>query len=249
MSSPAPPRTPVPLNPMRQQLDELDALLQRMLALPVNHLEDSPKPQFGDLAPPLPVNDDRPWIESAATPRERPVSPQPAAAPAQARSQGTLVVLQSLANPAELTVANPDRGQTDALADIPVIDSPATAVPASAKGWGPDAEMPNVPGVDVNAETPCTSVEPERADFLSDMPSPFLERHQARIGRRMNSEPIWQRPLQWVNQGFDALAIRLGAPGLWVLSPRGRATIGWMGLGMIAAALTVLVLDWIGWTW
>lgn len=28
------------LNPMRQQLDELDALLQRMLALPVNHLDE-----------------------------------------------------------------------------------------------------------------------------------------------------------------------------------------------------------------
>ena len=38
-------------NPTRQQLDELDALLQRMLSLPVNQLD-------GDLSappPPLPV--------------------------------------------------------------------------------------------------------------------------------------------------------------------------------------------------
>jgi hypothetical protein len=40
MSTPAPPRTPAAVHLSRQQLDELDALLQRMLALPVNRLED-----------------------------------------------------------------------------------------------------------------------------------------------------------------------------------------------------------------
>ncbi len=53
MSSPAPqPRTPP--HPTRQQLDDLDALLRRMLALPVNAPEDDPVPlpQPEELSPP-----------------------------------------------------------------------------------------------------------------------------------------------------------------------------------------------------
>ena len=42
MSKPTPPRSPTPLQTTRQQLDELDALLQRMLELPVNQLEEDP---------------------------------------------------------------------------------------------------------------------------------------------------------------------------------------------------------------
>ena len=37
--------TAVPNNSMRQQLDELDSLLQRMLALPINQLEERPPPR------------------------------------------------------------------------------------------------------------------------------------------------------------------------------------------------------------
>src|SRR5262245_15842262 len=38
----SPSSPPAAGNPMRQQLDELDALLQRMLTLPVNQLDDAP---------------------------------------------------------------------------------------------------------------------------------------------------------------------------------------------------------------
>src|SRR6185437_8783145 len=41
MSTSVSTRSPGTLNPTRQQLDELDALLKRMLELPVNQLDDS----------------------------------------------------------------------------------------------------------------------------------------------------------------------------------------------------------------
>src|SRR5262249_7424275 len=50
MSSSAPPQ-PRPSSPMRQQLDELDALLQRMLTLPVNQVAE-PEASVHREAPP-----------------------------------------------------------------------------------------------------------------------------------------------------------------------------------------------------
>src|SRR6185437_3747726 len=50
-------RSPGTLNPTRQQLDELDALLQRMLELPVNKLEET-EPEAVEESldePPLPA--------------------------------------------------------------------------------------------------------------------------------------------------------------------------------------------------
>jgi hypothetical protein len=258
MSSPALPRSSSPVNPMRQQLDELDALLQRMLALPVNQLEEAPEPGLDDALPTLSKMDDSPWVSPAPPPRERPASPKQGTAPsAPGKPQGTLVVLQSLADPTELTVANPDAGLESNAAPVALLELPAALEPLSAKAWGPDVEMPDAtePGVEATDESadvdePGPMAETNtRADFLSDMPSPFLERHLARVSRRRASDPAWQRPLLWANQAFDALAVRMGAPGLFVLSPRGRSALGWIGLGMIAAALTLLVVDWIGWIW
>ncbi len=47
MSTPAPPHSPISLHPVRQQLDELDGLLQRMLELPVEPADsaDPSRPQ------------------------------------------------------------------------------------------------------------------------------------------------------------------------------------------------------------
>jgi hypothetical protein len=65
MSTPAPP--PAPTDPLREQLDELDALLQRMLELPVNPAEgELTAPPATDPLPPPPVIDPRPPRSPAA---------------------------------------------------------------------------------------------------------------------------------------------------------------------------------------
>src|SRR5260370_15819216 len=72
MSSSEPPTDPLPTS-TRQMLDELDALMERMLALPVNDLEDGPPvlsspPLSGKVtvveAPPAPVEASRPPLAS-----------------------------------------------------------------------------------------------------------------------------------------------------------------------------------------
>ena len=53
MSTPGPPLPPGEVHPLRQQIDELDALIQRMMALPVNQAEEglSPSPETVAVAP------------------------------------------------------------------------------------------------------------------------------------------------------------------------------------------------------
>jgi hypothetical protein len=41
-----------PVHPTRQQLDELDALLQRMLDLPVNQIDEGARPEEAEPAAP-----------------------------------------------------------------------------------------------------------------------------------------------------------------------------------------------------
>jgi hypothetical protein len=50
------------------------------------------------------------------------------------------------------------------------------------------------------------------------------------------------RPLLWSNRTFDRCTGWLGAPGRWLRGPGGRLLLGWAGLGLWAAALTLVVL-------
>jgi hypothetical protein len=61
--------------------------------------------------------------------------------------------------------------------------------------------------------------------------------------------PLWLRLLVWGNQLFDRGAGRLGTPGHWLRRPLGRAVLGWTGLALLALALGLVLLDWIGWPW
>src|SRR5436309_15893108 len=70
MSSSPTPRSPDPLpNSTRQMLDELDALMERMLALPVNELEDGPAKLAPQLSAQVTV------VESPQDPVEQAYSP------------------------------------------------------------------------------------------------------------------------------------------------------------------------------
>ncbi|HEY7310962.1 MAG TPA: hypothetical protein VH643_16480 [Gemmataceae bacterium] len=72
-------RTSGPLNPTRQQLDELDALLKRMLELPVNQLEEADRTQAEseevaeEPPPPAPVVQPQ-AMEPTAPPARPPIS-------------------------------------------------------------------------------------------------------------------------------------------------------------------------------
>src|SRR5438094_392492 len=64
---------------MRQQLDDLDALLQRMLALPINQIDETPPP-----VPPRPEGAPKPTtpLTRAETPPPAPPAAPPSVPPA-----------------------------------------------------------------------------------------------------------------------------------------------------------------------
>jgi hypothetical protein len=164
----------------REQLDELDALLQRMLDLPVD-----------------PAADGRPGFAVAE-------SPAPAAAPEKAA-------------PAP-----------------PVSPPPAAAVPPPPRP-APAATPPR-------PESPA----PEEAPLPPAAETPLVTGPGRASGDRA---PLWLRLLVWGNHLFDRGAGRLGAPGHWLRRPLGRAVLGWTGLALLAAAIGLVLLDWIGWPW
>jgi hypothetical protein len=141
-------KAPVSQN-TRQQLDELDALLQKMLALPVNPLDagnDEPEPE------PIPVREPR-RTESTVLPRRvslRPVQQQQQQQPAQ-KTVPTPTTTPTPEQP--VSVLGPRLVQPEAA--LPVRDlSPQEEEPASedwvplrgdwqpsAQTWGPLAEI------------------------------------------------------------------------------------------------------------
>jgi hypothetical protein len=195
--------TPPP--PTRQQLDDLDALLKRMLALPVNPAEEP--------APP-----DEPLPASRATP---PLFPEPLTPP-----PGNVIV-------------------TDPLPPLPRKEEPKSAPSGPSIILAP-ASLPAGP-VPLPLLNPVPPAE-RRAPVLPP-PDRRLSPRQALIASRPPGPAVLLRPILWLNRGFDGLAFALGAPGRWLRRPAGRTLLGVAGLLLLAAALALLLLDRIGWTW
>lgn len=257
MSTPTLPRAPAPANPMRQQLDELDNLLQRMLSLPVNQLDDAaevilPAPQSAPAERPL-IRPTPSAVERLSKPAdplqpERKLEKPPAHVDKQAvpkvrmeppsMLRGPFVVYQPMNAPDMLTPAPPIEVKPPALP--PPVEPP----PFEAKNWGPGVDSPPV------AEQP-RAPEPPPVESLPPLPearSPFLERHQARMRKqRETAAPL--RPVSWLNSFFDRLAVALGGPFLWLIRPELRSFLGWVGIALLLGALVILAGDWLGWSW
>ena len=167
--------------PTRQQLDDLDALLQRMLALPVNQAEEPPEsPSLAALTPPA----GNVILDESPPPRSPIPLPRPPAPP-------LMSVPLPLLNPVPPAERRP-----------PVLPSP-------------------------------------------DRP---MSPRQGLIASRPPREPLLLRPLLGLNRLFDSVALGLGNPGRWLRRPAGRTLLGLVGLFLLAAAVTFLLLDRIGWT-
>jgi hypothetical protein len=216
MSSP-PPR---PAHPTRQQLDELDALLRRMLepdsepALPV---EELPAP------PPGPAVSYR-VIQPAA---EAPTDPAAEAKPGEEQ----WVPLRSTWQPSPHTWGPLAASwqQAQAARGTPPAPPPADPPPQPPPP-APDAAPPPI-------------IRPV-SGFVQRQPEPSGP--EALVAPPVSR---WLRPLLWCNRGFDALTASLGAPGRWLRGRRGRAVLGAVGLLCLAAAVARAVAEGIGWTW
>src|SRR5438874_8706130 len=110
MSNPGSPQPLTPEHPTRQQLDELDALLQRMLALPVNPAEgEQARPV--EPAPPPPGNE----------PQPPPVAERAVPPPKGAAAEPATVLRGPTMAPAKPATASPAKPAAELLPLPPVL--------------------------------------------------------------------------------------------------------------------------------
>jgi hypothetical protein len=245
MSSEKPSRPQDSSQPTRQQLDELDALLQRMLDLPVNKLDDGQ----GVEAPP-PGADGTGAAASGLT----------AALPEVPRPPVQYVVVET--PPAEVSSGSP--GALAAQAPPSPAD-PATGPDApdagdwvplrsawrpSAQTWGPLAESwwqaqsgekPQPAGTDEAPppEPPAEAISPDTTPAAPQAPAAMPKPPENRSDLAVARPGLLARPLLGFNRAFYRGVASLGAPGRWLAGPAGRTVLGVLGLAFLTAAVAL----------
>jgi hypothetical protein len=219
------PKTGSPLQSTRQMLDELDSLMERMLALPVGDAED---------LPPLPRD-----IPVAAT-----VSATLTAPPSSALSGLTTDDEEDLAIeksflaeelPKPAPVSPPTSARRDSRARVPrphFAPESFPETPPVERDTLPAEVSPAPPAVDATPPpvepAPVPAVRP-MTEFTSPPPNP--------VGR-------WPLlPLELVNQTFDLCSTLFGPIGSGLRSSRGRSLMGLVGLLCLGLAGVWLVFD------
>jgi hypothetical protein len=248
MSTPLPPRPPGSPAPSatRQLLDELDALMERMLALPVNDLGDALEQ---DGAAPTDASE-APTV--AATPAFPPpaadISPPEAAIPEKlpAPTEGPADVTGGrpvAPHPPSPGPPGPHRKPELRLAtEPPITAEPPVFSPAGL--W----QLPSPP---VSEPGP-RSAGPGTAPL--GRPVPGFPRRPVAADRRLMPAPPrlagWgERLLVWSNRTFDRWTCRLGWPGRWLQGTTGRTLLGWLGVSLLFVAAVWGLSTWFDWTW
>jgi hypothetical protein len=216
-------------------LDELDALMQRMLAVPVQPPEEmlpparqeppppqTPRPQEVATVPAAPVTVAAPTVER---PREEPV-----VVPAPLIVRAGPVDFVPPAEPAETEMSAPTYLPLGAEPLLPIIykrpKNGSVAVPATR--IAPPALPP---------QKALEPLAPARPAWLN----PALARTAP------PPQAGWfGRQLQIVNRSYDRATEMLGTPGRWLRSDAGRSILGWTGLAMLVAAVVWAAVRFLG---
>ena len=204
----------------KQMLDELDALMERMLSLPVNDLEENPT------APALP-----PVLSAKLTLLESPTPPAPVyEAPAP-----------SFVTPAPLV----DKGAPHPNLNPPHFSQQVPLEPAPDYYAPPESAAPE-PFTSAVAPEPFTNAvaPPPAAPELAPLLEEVATDEEAPIAASWGYVP-----LLWINQSFDAIVALIPGVGTTLCTSAGRAVLGLSGIAMTAAACGWLVKDWLGWNW
>jgi hypothetical protein len=205
-------------NSTRQQLDELDALLQRMLDLPVNKLD------AGAAEPPAVAYA---TTEIAAAPV---VAAPPPAAPESEKptkaEEESWVPLSSTWQPSELTWKPLAHSWNQ---------SAASPVPEQMETLPAEADLMPEPAAPLTAPELPGDLQPDALPDLLEAPA---DRPVAR----------WAMLLVAFNRIFDLCLAPLGPTGQLFRGRPGRIGLAILGLGCLVAAAVVLLIDWAGWT-
>ncbi len=226
MSNPRPTRSPdAGANPTRQLLDDLDALMEQMLALPVNDREEAaplgaPAAKVAVVQAPDPA----PLLDPP-----QPVVQGPHVPPVPA---GKIIVGRLSAPPSAIDLAEAapsDKGPGLERA-IPQEPRPGNEQPLDLLWGGESAHLPD------------------------NMLPPVIEKptFRAAVGVPRRRRPISSRllqPLIWLNQTFDHFTQWFGSRGKWLRSASGRRLLGSAGLTLLTLAAAWWLHDRLGWTW
>lgn len=216
------PNRPTTIRSTQQQLADLDALLERMLALPVHRLDED------ELARIQPDN-----AATAAT-------AEPAAEPSPPAALQTLTFVPIPAEPEE----EPATAGGAAFVEIPPAhEEQRQSLSQAVEEWQfPAPAAAAFPLVD--AEPPAEPAEPISTEPWTPMPStPTVD------GPTPPRTPTALLPLVWGNRAFDAALSHLGGPGRWLQGRAGKTLLGLTGLLLLVGAMAWGILDWLGWSW
>lgn len=245
MSTPAPPRTPGALHAAQQQLDELDALIQRMLTLPANPAEEpapapeapTPAPEAATPASSTPTETPNQSVEIGAI-ESRPAVESPRAAPPPVRRA-----------PPPPPPPEPEPEPQVELLPPPLLDPlevefrPVPLVEDAAL----DGEDDLLPPAEPFHQAP-SPLQAEQGGAVEEDVEHEPEHAAAPVSTM--TYPAGRRgPLIRANQAFDRLTYPFGPAGYWLRSPVGRDVLGWVGLLLITGSVAWALLDWLGWTW
>ncbi len=249
-------------SPTRQQLEELDALLQRMLSLPVNSAETEtasvpppPPPPVASPAPPIAgYSFTSPAAARPAAPR--PVALRPAAPtrPAPSLPRRSVEVAPGdhswnvpLPATGGVSVYGQWPGGIDPLSATtrPILPPPATAAPSvSPPGALRVATIPSPDGQNRSRDTPPPMqrlrVEPAVAEATAaHMPSP--------LGAPI---PVHLWPVAALDWTLGkSFGLFFGKPGRWFGQGSGKVLVGWCGVLMLCGAIAWGCVDYFGLSW
>lgn len=251
MSSATAPRSPATQS-TRQLLDELDALMQRMLALPVHQLEEGQPPEPPPMPPPAPAVSvvtisQAPPLDALATGGRRPPAPaefRPAPLPEALRPAPEVIAGRVIVPhapeplpPLPHREEEPEPPASPAVRSQPLTEPPPVRVQVPARpaspleAWAPKPIAPTTlpPAPAVRSPEPTTDPAPEDDPIVEAEPVP------PRPG-------LLLRPLVWWNRAFDRFTVLLGPLGRCLRSRPGRHLLGWVGLGLWSMALVLAVV-------
>ena len=181
--------------PTKQQLDDLDALLQRMLSLPVSLPEEEFPPAETIPLPPSPSP-----LES----RPQPPLPLISSVPADVLTPppGNLVLTDPL------SPSIPAEPEENPLRSVPDQRNTTEGVP-----HGPPQPVFAKPAPVLPPPTPEPWLPPVVPEERQVARPTFIARHPSSASSRPLEDPLWLLPVLWCNRLFDWLALGLGAAG------------------------------------
>jgi hypothetical protein len=206
----------------RQQLDELDALLQKMLGTPAS-MPEAAKP-----VEPRPKTVAAPVQTVAQTP-----PPRPPQFPIPEVAYGV---------PPAAAFAASSQATTN---DTPTDKRPAWAIDLNPKEGS--SVLGNQRGP-VQPVTPAAVSMLSVTTIPSPTPEIVMPATRAQSVAIASEVPLMLRPLAWLSDRCDATLNALPLGRIFT-SPSGRTLMGYVGLAMLAASVASGALAWVGWSW